>query len=515
MPLTLRPQELILDVLLSSLLAGDVATDINPIGVLRQLCEGMASTQADLEYDLFTLARTFYITTAEGLDLDIRGTDYGLARDPGQAASDAVTFYALPTYIEDIPLPAQQVVQATLLDGTVGLDGTVLLDGTVVLYRSLGALTLTPSGRSVSGQAPATSLASGVNDQVRLNLDGDGARTVLLGTQTTAVGIASALQAAVRALVALNPSHQSAYNTFRCDYGVTTPGAYTLRSGTPGPTSSCVVTPAASADASGVLKLGLAHGGLESVGQATLAVPVRCDTIGILGNVGAGQINQQATALPGIDHVANALMFSNGREPASDDAYRQDIRSYLLSLGRGTEDAIERAVAHTVSPVDGQMHVLSSQVVYGTGTILVYVCDGRSLTVGAQSDVIEAVQDELDGLGQEPGGWIPGGNTAGVASASVTTVTIDVTVVVGPTPDLVSAQTAITQALYTLLYQSGIGQGLTYMQAAVTIDQTVVEVLDVQFRMPLAWGTTPPSIIGGTVGVKLMPGPIAVQVVRA
>ena len=72
MPLTIRPKSHILDAILSSVLAGDVVTDINPIGVLRQACEGVASTQADLEYDLYVLSRTFYITTAEGIDLDIQ-----------------------------------------------------------------------------------------------------------------------------------------------------------------------------------------------------------------------------------------------------------------------------------------------------------------------------------------------------------------------------------------------------------------------------------------------------------
>jgi uncharacterized phage protein gp47/JayE len=494
---------MILDAILSSILAGDIATDINPIGVLRQICEGVASTQADLEYDLYNLGKTFYITTAEGLDLDIRGNDFNLARDAGQAASDSVVFTALATTLDDIALPAQQVVQATLADGTD------------VLYRSLSDLTLTPSGRSISGQAPGTALTSGVNDRVALNVDGDGVRTVLLGTQSTAASIAAALQAAVRALVPVNPANQPAYTTFRCDYSVTTPGAYTLRSGTAGPTSSCVVTAAATADASAVLKLGLAQGGTESVGQQSLAVPVICDTIGVIGNVGAGQINQQVSAVPGIEHVANPLMFSNGREPASDDSYRQDLRNYLLSLGRGTRDAVERAVAHTVSPEDGQMHVQSSQVAYGASHIAVYICDGRSLAVGAQSDVIQAVQDELDGLGQEVGGWIPGGNTAAVASALILTVDIDVAVTVGPTPDLISAQSTIRSTLYNLLYQWGVGQAMSYMQASVAIDQAVVEVLDIKFSMPLAWSTNPPSPVGGHIGVKLMPGSMNVIVTRA
>jgi uncharacterized phage protein gp47/JayE len=501
-PLTVRPQVMLLDALVSRLLAGDIITDISAISVVRQLCEGLASTQADLAYDLYTLLNSFYLSTAEGADLDIRGADHGLRRDAGQAASGPVTFYALPTHSDDIPLPAQQVVQATLADGTE------------VLYRSLGDLVLTPSGRSVSGPAPATTLTGGTNDQLALTLDGDGVRTVVLGTQATAVGIASALQAAVRALTALTESHQSAYNNFRCDYSVTTPGAYTLRSGTAGPTSSCVVTPAASQNASGTLKLGLAAGGLESAGQASLAVPVQCDTIGVLGNVGAGQVNQLSSGIAGIDQVANGLLFSNGREPASDDAYRQDIRSYLLALGRGTKDALERAVAHTVS-ADGQMHVMSSQVVYGAGTVQVFVCDGRSLTVGAQSDVIQAVQDELDGLGQEPGGWEPAGNVAGVASAQVLTVPIAVRVLLGPTPDLVSAQQAIRNVLYQTLYGWAVGAPLSYAQLTTKIDATVVEVFDVLFTQPVAFSTTPTTAVGGAIGQKIMPGVLAIEVARA
>src|SRR5262245_15839268 len=503
MPLTLRPKDTILDALVSSVLAGGIATDVGTISVLRQILEGTAATLADLDYDLWNLLQGWYITSAEGLDLDIRGNDYGLARDAGQAASDPVTYTAVATWVDDIPLPSPQVVQATLADGTQ------------VLYRSLGDLVLTPSGRSISGLAPATTITASVNDTVSLNLDGDGVQTIILGTQTSATAIAASLQAAVRALVPLNPSHQPAYTTFRCDYGVTTAGAYTLRSGTAGMSSTVVVTPAGSHDASGVLKLGLAHGGQESVGMGSLDVPVLCDQVGVIGNVGAGQINQQVSPVAGILSVANALMFSNGEEPASDDAYRQDLRTYILSLGRGTPDALERAVAHTVSPSDGQRHVMTSQVVYGTGSIQAYVCDGRSLTVGAQSDVIEAVQDELDGLGETIGGWVPGGTTAGVASATILTVTVDVLVRLGPTPDLTSAQTALTNAIYTALYQWGVGQSVTYMQMAGIVDRTVIEVLDVVFAMPAAWSTTPPSMVGGVIGQKVMPGTITVRVERA
>jgi len=502
MPLTILPKDHILSNEVSYVLAGNIVNDINNISVLRQFLEADAASLADLYYALYTTVQGWFINAAEGIDLDIRGRDMGLARDVGQAASDLVTYTPLATWVDDIPLPAPLVVQATLADGTQ------------VLYRSLGDLVLTPSGRSISGQAPATSLTGGTNDHLTLNLDSDGAQTIFLGTQTTATGIAAAIQAAVRALTAVYPSNQQAYTGFRCDYGVTTAGAYTLRSGSAGSSTAVVVTVAASLDASHVLKLGLTQGGIETVGQDELAVPVVCDQIGVIGNVGAGQINTQVSAVTGIDHIANPLMVANGREPASDDAYRQDLRSYLLALGRGTQDSVERAVAHTVS-ADGQMHVMSSQVVYGAGTIQAYICDGRSLTVGAQTDVIQDVQDELDGLGQEVGGWVPSGNAAGVVSANILTVNVNVTVTVGPTPDLVRAQAAIATVIYQTLYQWGVGQSLSYAQLTTRIDAAVAEVFDVVFTLPVAWTTAPPLAIGGAIGQKVMPGAIAVQVVRA
>lgn len=502
MPLTLREKNDILQAMISSVLAGGIVTDVNPIAVIRQILEGAAATQADLDYDLYTLLQGFYFNSAAGVDLDIRGNDMNRPRDPGQAASDAVTFTAASTVIDDIALPAPQVVQATLADGTE------------ILYRSLGDYVLTPSGRSVSGQGPGLALTGGTNDQLSLNLNGDGVRTVALGSQSGGTQIAAAIETAVLALTAITPSNQTAYTQFRADYSVTTPGAYTLRSGTAGPFSSVVVTTAGAADASATLKLGVAQGGTEQAGQTSLRIPVLADRVGVLGNVGAGQINRQVTPTSGIDRVGNDLALSNGRAPASDDAYRQDIRTYILSLGRGTIDSLTRAVSGTLS-ADGQRHVFAHQIVHGSGFIQVFICDGRSLTVGAQADVVADVQDELDGLGEEPGGWIPAGNVAGVVPAQIVVVNIGVRVTLGPTPDLARAQSAITNSLYALLFNWPIGQALSYSTMVTRIDQTVVEMLGVEFSSPAVFASNPPLTLGSGIGQKVMPGTINVTVVRA
>jgi uncharacterized phage protein gp47/JayE len=503
LPLTLRPKDDILDALLSSILAGTIVSDIGQISVIRQFCEAVAATHADLAYDLYALLQGFYITSAEGIDLDIRGLDHNLGRDPGQGASGLVEVTRVPSWIDDIPFPVPHVAQATLDDGTA------------ILYRSLVGAVLEASGRSVSGAGPALMLTGGLNDRLSVNVDGDGVRVLTLGTQSSGSAIAAAIQAAMRALAALNPIHQAAYNTFRCDFSVTTAGGYTLRSGTAGPLSSVVVTPTVTQDASAPLHLGLLAGGSERLGTDSVSLTVLCDTIGSLGNVGAGQITELMPSLPGIDWVSNPLALVNGREPASDDAYRQDLRDYLLSLGRGTRDAVERAVLGTVSPRDGQRHVLSAQTAYGAGTIQVFVCDGQSLTVGAQADVVQDVQDELDGRGEMPGGWIPAGSVAGVAPALLLPVDVDVVVSVGPTPDILLAQRALQASLYSLLFGWPVGASLSYAQLTRHIDDTVAEMLGVVYTLPAAFAPSGSQLLTPVLGQKYMPGVLHVTVRRA
>jgi uncharacterized phage protein gp47/JayE len=479
MPLSLRTKDAILTDMVAMPLAGGIATDYKAISVIRQILEGNAAAIASLYYALYTTHQDWFRLTATDEGLDARGEDLALPRDTGQAASGVVLYTRDPAYSEDIPLAAQQAVSATLPDGTV------------VSYHTLAAVTLQPQGRSVSAAAPGTALTGGSNDQVQLNLDGDGLRTVTLGTQTTGAGIASTLQTLVRALTAVSPVKQPAYAGFRSDYGTVTPGLYTLRSGTTGPTSSVVVTPALTHNASVTLKLGVAQGGSETPGMDTLDVPVLCDQIGVLGNVGAGHITTLASAVAGILSVNNPLAFANGRAPASSDAYRQDLREYLLALGTGTPSSIERA-----------------------GTIQVSVCDGRSLLVGAQEDVRLAVEQELLGLGPSGREWIAAGTTVGVVPATIHRVDVQATVVLGPTPNLQLSQSALVSALYTLLYQWPVGAAMTYMQMAQVMDATVAELLGVTFTAPAQFRPTGLQTLTAEIGRKFMPGILAVEVVR-
>ena len=504
MPPTIRPDAVILEALLTAVLEEGLVTDIAPISVLRMLLSGVATTTAELYYSLYTLYRSFFLQMARGEDLDVRGTDLGLPRDPGQAASGSLEFTRAPTYFEDIPLAAPQTVQAVVEPGT-----------TPVTYSTMADAVLQPQGRSVSGEAPLTNVVGGVNDAITLTINGDGPQTVRIGTQATGEALAAALTAAVRGLFAVTPALQPAYDLFRADWNQTTVGAFTFRSGTTGPTSTVVVVSGTQPDdASPFLKLGLAQGGKESPGMDVIRVPLMADVRGVLGNVGARQLTQQVSAMGGIGAVTNPLPLVNGREAWSDDAYVQAIQAHLLGLGRGGATSIVQA-AQATRLSDGSQPVQSVQVLPdGNAHVRVFVSDGRSRTLGAQPDVVEAVQRELDGRGSTASGWIASGVTALVRPCVVRVVDVTATVLVGPLPDLGVAQRLCIQAIVSLLSAASVGQTVGYVTMLRAIDQAVAEVLRVDFQLPMSFRVSPPHDLVVTAGLKLMPGTIQVGVRR-
>lgn len=504
MPPTIRPQAVILDQILSALVRSGLVTDIAPISVTRMLASGVSVTIAELYYSLYTLYRSFFLTMATGEDLDIRGSDLGLPRDVGEAASGTVRYVREPTYGEDIVLLAPQHLTCVAEPGAVAPT-----------YSTVGHARLTPCGRSVSGPAPLTSTQADVNDQLTLSLDGDPPQHITLGTQTSGADVAAAIQAAVRALMAINPALQPAYDLFRADWNSTAVNAYALRSGTAGPSSSVLVsTPGTGHDGAAALKLGLANGGLEPVGMDSLDVPVVADVLGYASNLSAEQLTLQVSPVGGVQRLLNPLPLVNGRDAASDDAYRQDVQAYLHALGRGTPDSMVQAAQHTRLP-DGTQPVQSVQVAPdGDAHIRVFVADNRSRTVGAQPDVVQAVQDELDGRGSQVGGWIPSGMTAIVQPAGVRVVDVSARVIVGPTPDLATAQRVCVQAVTQTLFAAGVGEHVGYVSLLRAIDQATEDVLRVDFTRPTAFAVSPQQDLTVEVGQMLYPGIIQLEVHR-
>lgn len=77
--------------------------------------------------------------------------------------------------------------------------------------------------------------------------------------------------------------------------------------------------------------------------QSSLAATVEASLAGSASNVIAGQLNQIASSIPGIDTVSNGSPIDNGVDAESDNAFLARFPLYLASLAEATETAIVNA----------------------------------------------------------------------------------------------------------------------------------------------------------------------------
>lgn len=142
----------------------------------------------------------------------------------------------------------------------------------LIRAQALSGNTVVQAGAHRGGRRPG--LPVGERRRLQINLDGDGFQAVALpdgvAATTTLADVAAALQAAVRALTPLKSSTPAAtFTAFTCQ--VETVGGQprlVLTSGTEAATSSVRVQPGATADATGLLRLGPGNGGISEDGSA-------------------------------------------------------------------------------------------------------------------------------------------------------------------------------------------------------------------------------------------------------
>jgi len=84
-------------------------------------------------------------------------------------------------------------------------------------------------------------------------------------------------------------------------------------------------------------------------GTSAVTVLVQADEAGADGNVLSNTITSMVSAISAIDTVTNAYAFTNGIDEESDDNLRTRFVEYILSLARGTEDAIGFAITSVQS----------------------------------------------------------------------------------------------------------------------------------------------------------------------
>lgn len=165
------------------------------------------------------------------------------------------------------PVAAQATVHTT--NGSETAADTLTVAGVAITMEGSGAtgnqanIAAGTAGTSVGGTSAATTTAS-ANLTFAVNINGDGPQQIVVndGGTHTGAAVAAAIQAAIRALTAINPLNAVAYSAATCSYGST---KYTVTSGVAGFGSSVVITGYQAA----TLKLGIQNGGTETAGTAT------------------------------------------------------------------------------------------------------------------------------------------------------------------------------------------------------------------------------------------------------
>jgi uncharacterized protein len=190
--------------------------------------------------------------------------------------NDSVNEFNLAVFQQDELTPLERFDNLSMVPGAQNFVETATASSRYIRVTINAANTSAQAGTSRGAAAPLA-LAS-PKTRFRININGDGYQEVELQAAvpnpapdlSSAANIATAIQARVRALTKLRTStDQNAFANFLCQVNN---GVLLLTSGVASATSSVKVALAANAnqDATGLLRLGLHNGGVETLGATVL-----------------------------------------------------------------------------------------------------------------------------------------------------------------------------------------------------------------------------------------------------
>ena len=186
--------------------------------------------------------------------------------------NDSVNEFNLAVFQQDELTPLERFDNLSMVPGASNFVETVTASSRYIRVTINAANTNAQPGTSRGAAAPLA--LAGPRTRFRININGDGYQEVdLQGAApdlNTPANIATAIQARVRALTKLRTStDQNAFANFLCQVNN---GVLLLTSGVASASSSVKVALAAnnSQDATGLLRLGLHNGGVETLGATVL-----------------------------------------------------------------------------------------------------------------------------------------------------------------------------------------------------------------------------------------------------
>ncbi len=240
------------------------------------------------------------------------------------------------------------------------------------------------------------------------------------------------------------------------------------------------------------------NGYILGQGLASLTIPIQAATPGAAGNVQAGAISLMATAIAGIDSVANPAPLAGGLDAESDAALRTRFASFLASRSRATSLAIGQAI---LSTRQGLSYTLQENIAPDgsarPGTFTVTVDDGSGTPSAALLSSIASAVEAIRPIGSQFAVQPP--------SLVQANVSLAITTAAGANHVTIAAAcvTVITTALNTL--PIGAPLPLTRLaQLAYATDPSVTNVSAIQLNGTTADMTPGPSglIKAGTIQVN-------------
>lgn len=235
--------------------------------------------------------------------------------------------------------------------------------------------------------------------------------------------------------------------------------------------------------------------GVLDVGITTISIPVRCTTIGTIGNTaGATVTNLLSIGFNGI--VTNALPFLSGQEEETDESRFQRFQLYIANLSRGTAAAIETAARSVVrydtdgNPLERVVSVKVIEPFQGDptgrlGLVQVYIDNGSGTASAQLKTLVEQVLiGYVDENGRHPG-WVAAGIELRVFQVAAVPVTVSCVIVVAPAWNTAQVVSQVEDALEA--YLNGLAVFAPVITAElITAVMNVDGVADVIFDSPLA-----------------------------
>lgn len=148
----------------------------------------------------------------------------------------------------------------------------------------------------------------------------------------------------------------------------------------------------------------------HGVGRDSGLIPAIAETAGADGNVVANTIVKFVSKPTGVNAVTNPSAFANGANKETDDSFLNRIKTYVSTLARGTNEALEFVVLGVEDTTTGAKIKFSKVVedIVNLGNVVVYIDDG---TGSAESYEVVSSENVTLGLAGPPADSAVGGET--------------------------------------------------------------------------------------------------------